>query len=238
MAEAAALRTALETAHRELGEAQVDAGRVKVLEREVSEARRGAREARERAEREAEETRRRLEEARRRASALEASTNEAKRALGEVLGGYFDHGADEEDVPLAVYVRRAVDALEEARASASARNAEAMRNASKKSMNDDEDDEERELEAETEAALTEALGAARRWKSTAERERASREALEDELAALANEVKSSRALISRLRTEKEDADRHALDVERVIETLADRVRSLEKATDRTVFIDE
>ena len=179
-----------------------------------------------------------MEEARRRASALEASTNEAKRALGEVLGGYFDHGTDEEDVPLAVYVRRAVDALEEARASASARNAEAMRNASKKSMNDDEDDEERELEAETEAALTEALGAARRWKSTAERERASREALEDELAALANEVKSSRALISRLRTEKEDADRHALDVERVIETLADRVRSLEKATDRTVFIDE
>ena len=240
--ECESMRKLLAESARECGALQVEAGKSRGAEEEARRARRAAEAARRERDAVANAMGKELDEATRRMMSLEASTNEAKRALCDAM----EEEVGEKET-LSVVARRAADALRGARSRVKA--LERARNDGAKGVRPDGSrafvgssrgatpmEEERALD-EAEAALADALETARRWKSAAERERAFREAAEDELERINGELHDALTSLSRARAEKHDSDRRAADVRGVVERVAERVRSLEDATGSTLRLD-
>ena len=221
--ECESLRQALEASTRELGAMQVDAARGKSAASEAKNFKREIDRARREKDAAMSAIRAELADARRRATSLEASSTEVKRILGDALGEELG----ERDAAT-VAARRVADAMRDTKArlqalervqhANSADGASTLRNSTSSAMEDDV-----ALVAETEAALEEALGTARRWKSAAEKERTSRERIE-------NELDDCRSSLARAIEERSRAESYERELEAVVERLGDRIRALESAS--------
>jgi|UniRef100_A0A7S0KI65 hypothetical protein len=223
------VKRALDAANREIGKLQVETvgGRSAALESAQLDYEREKRRLAENVGLIREE----LDDAKRRVSVLEAHAREAKRVLGEALDEDFP-----ERVDVSVAARRAANALNSFASSSALHkkpnsgalknnDADGVQRQRRRASNYDEEDYA--LDAETEAALEEALTAARRWKSIAEREQNARNQTEEDLERMRVKLEECTTALNEMKVEKLESDKYEVEIESIVETLRDRINSLQ-----------
>jgi chromosome segregation ATPase len=220
------LKRALEEGNREIGRLQVEAERGRMSSEAAERFREELERERKKAHEAMHEVREEAEKERRRVMSLEATCSEVRRVLGDAMEEEFG-----ESVPLGGLARRAADLL----CAANSR-VKAMKRAQKHGVgatngnrHDSWIDADLALDAETEAALEEALGTARRWKQATEEERRARASAEEELARTSSELMKCQSELSVLRSAKEESELFETEMEKIVERLSERINQLETA---------
>ena len=220
------LRRALDEGNREIGRLQVEAERGRTSSEAAERFREELERERQKAHEAMQAVREEAEKERRRVLSLEATCSEVRRVLGDAMEEEFGESA-----PLGGLARRAADLLRAAnsRVKAMKRAQTHGVGATNGSAHDSWMDADSALDAETEAALEEALGTARRWKQAAEQERRSRASAEEELARASSELTQCQSELSALRSAKEESELFETEMEKIVERLSERINQLETA---------